>query len=133
MSGIIHSLRKSSGMITSGFRLCLINFLDEISRGNLWIIGNVLCKASDKYGRLSSFLPVVDGGKIFLSAIHINIENCQLFHLLSVWYVKNLILCFNSHVGLTIFCYSTYFLCVKCLFLVLAFFSVSGYGIFLLD
>lgn len=132
VSGIIHSLRKSPGMIPSSFRLCLINFLDEISSRNLWIIGNVLCKASDTCGHIACLHSYQLWMKGRLS-LHYPYQHWELsaFSVVSSLVCENLMLCFNSHflVGLTIFCYWPYSFCVKCLFLVLAFFSVSGFGI----
>lgn len=96
VSGIMHSLRKCSGMTPSSFRLCHINFLDKISSRNLWITGNALLKAFDKYGQVASlegfaclhFYQLWMEGRLFLSAVHISIENCQAFLFLPGWYVK---------------------------------------------
>lgn len=96
VSGIVHSFRKSSGMTPSSFRLCLICFLDEISSRNLWIRGNVLFKAFDQYGQgaspegftcLHSYQLWVEG-RLFLSAVHIDMENYQAVLFLPGCYVK---------------------------------------------
>lgn len=96
VSGIVHSCRKGSGMTPTSFRLCLIRFLDEISSRNLWIRGNSLFKAFDKYSQgaspeafacLHSYQLWVEGS-LFLSAVHIDMENCQAFLFLPGCYVE---------------------------------------------
>ena len=86
--------------------------------------GNVLFKAFDKYGQVTSWEgcaclyshPLWVEGRVFLSAVHVSTENCQAHVALTGWCVKPW--CFNFHS----FSYWLSSSGVNCLFPVLALF-----------